>query len=68
LLAAGAGCGKNAAAEILGVERDQVRYRLTVNLASLGERGVLLRSALEALGALGATAAQRDALGAERSE
>ncbi|HTV18273.1 MAG TPA: mechanosensitive ion channel family protein [Polyangiaceae bacterium] len=50
LVAAGDACGKDAAAEILDVERDQVRYRLTASLASLAERGVLLRAALEALG------------------
>lgn len=49
LVAAGNVCGRDAAAEIVDVERDQVRYRLTATLPSLAERGTLLRAALEAL-------------------
>jgi hypothetical protein len=56
LVGAGDACGKNAAAEILDVEREHVRYRLTATLPSLGERGALLRSALEALAADGSGA------------
>jgi hypothetical protein len=64
LVAAGNGCGKDAAAELLEVERDHVRYRVTATLASLGERGGLLRAAFEAL-----AAADRDApVAAERPE
>jgi small-conductance mechanosensitive channel len=51
LVAAGDACGKNAAAEIVEVEHDHVRYRLTATLPSLAERGALLRAALEALAA-----------------
>ena len=61
LVAAGNGCGRDAAAEIVEVERDDVRYRLTATLASLGERGALLRAALEALASHTSSAATSSA-------
>jgi small-conductance mechanosensitive channel len=65
LVAAGNARGRDAAAEILDVERDHLRYRLTATLPSLAERGPLLRAALEALAAETVSAAvSSDAVGA----
>jgi small-conductance mechanosensitive channel len=49
LLAAGNRMGKNARAEILEVQAEQLRYRLTATLTSLAERSALFCAALEAL-------------------
>jgi small-conductance mechanosensitive channel len=52
LLAAGNRTGKNALAELIEVQAEQLRYRLTATLASLTERSALFCAALEALEAL----------------
>jgi small-conductance mechanosensitive channel len=52
LAAAGNRTGTSALAEIIEVQANHVRYRLTATLAALGERSGLLRAALEALPAL----------------
>jgi len=51
-LRAGNRMAQNALAEILEVQAEQLRYRLTATLASLGERSALFCAALEALEAL----------------